>query len=1160
MRKITVLTLYFFLITLIGQNASVLAASITPDNGLKNPNWSYVASHNFGEEDFYSSNVPGSYLDGKENLIFDINHSRYGVYHTRLEFTSNKNNLPLGCGYEISFAPTIFGGSYVILKGFYNEPFLDIEGVPGGAARDIKITKVGCFGQNIGSIHVYKTYKPANDPVLISNPRNNEVHKENMLLKWKVQPLLTITPSTVKIEISLDGGYSWDDVETVPAWQSNYEGEYLLNLNRYRPSTQAMVRISANDSGMWGEYAYSPLFTIQTVMKQSILTPTSGQMVSDLQSFIPTVSVMGSASGNLSLSYFIDAESTPRDTKVISNTATAQQVNFNALNVQTLSEGMHTMKFTVNDGAQTIQDTVAFQVDKNAPAVGIFQATATDTTIQVTGTATDTVSGLHALPHRFTIGTSATDWLAAGTHTATSLIPNTNYTVKFEARDAVGHIGSQTKSVQTKAQSPSLVLGQANESSLEVTFQDGNPAGTQYQLKAGSQYVNGSGGLSSTAVWFTPTNKKIRVTGLTSNTTLVYQTKAKNALGEETGWSSTRNGETLASPPAVLTPEASQRYLRISWPTTGGTVTYEIEVDGAVINNGASNTYLHSSLTPNTRHTYRVRVKNGSGAGSWSPQLVAFTLPDPPTAPLEIQVAPSQKEQTITWGIVARADSYDIEVDGVVIEAGSVLRYVHAGLEPETQHTYRIRAKNTGGISEWSALITSQTLPYPPQKPITLTAEPSIHEMAVSWEAVAGATGYEIEVDGLILDNANRTSYLHKKLEALSPHTYRIRATNAGGKSAWSEPLETVTHPEKPAIPTNLIATAEADGNTLTWYKVPHAESYEIEIDGSTIMNVTTNQYTHTGLVPNKAYAYRVRAVNISGHSEWGSKVTLTALPNQQASDLALTNVAAVVTNRSITVSWETVAMDAHYEVEVDGVLTDNGLDTIYHHGGLKANEFHTYKIRLKQEGTPANWIAVLSLSTLPDSLQASIEVEAVANNNSIELRWDQVEGASGYDIEVDGQTVASTETSTTYTDTGLESGTSHTYRVRAKNEAGVTVWSPAIVKSTTSPSYIVNGVKGKTFDLSLLGSNVQDFSELTYVVTYDASALEVVDLYDFTPARDTQSGKIAGSNLEVTYTPGRITYKKSQNIVPGTSWSGEVTTIIFKSKMTGQTTIDVKV
>lgn len=123
MRKITVLTLYFFLVTLIGQNAGVFAASITPDNGLKNPNWSYVASHNFGEQNFYSSNVPGSYLDGKENLIFDINHSRYGVYHTRLEFTSNKNNLPLGCGYEISFVPAIFGGSYAILKGFYNEPF-----------------------------------------------------------------------------------------------------------------------------------------------------------------------------------------------------------------------------------------------------------------------------------------------------------------------------------------------------------------------------------------------------------------------------------------------------------------------------------------------------------------------------------------------------------------------------------------------------------------------------------------------------------------------------------------------------------------------------------------------------------------------------------------------------------------------------------------------------------------------------------------------------------------------------------------------------------------------------------------------------------------------------------------------------------------------------
>jgi hypothetical protein len=114
-------------------------------------------------------------------------------------------------------------------------------------------------------------------------------------------------------------------------------------------------------------------------------------------------------------------------------------------------------------------------------------------------------------------------------------------------------------------------------------------------------------------------------------------------------------------------------------------------------------------------------------------------------------------------------------------------------------------------------------------------------------------------------------------------------------------------------------------------------------------------------------------------------------------------------------------------------------------------------------------------------------------------------------------------------------------------------------VKSTTSPTYKVNAVKDQTFDLSLYGYNVQDFSELTYVVKYNPAEIEVVDLYNFTPRTDTNaSGKITGSNLEVIYTPGTIIYKVNQNIVPGTSWSGEVAGITFKAKIDGQASIDV--
>lgn len=929
----------------------------------------------------------------------------------------------------------------------------------------------------------------------------------------------------------------------------------VLSAKNAGDADKAMFLI-CNDSSM----CRALQIPVQTT-KLEVVSPAPDQMLSDLDTaFVPTVKVRDTLNGSLTLKYFIDSEPSPRDTKRITNTATEQTVSFNAVNLASLSEGTHTMRFAVDDGTDKVERTLRFVVDKAAPLIGAFQATSTDTTISFTGSASDSVSGLHSVPYRYTIGSEASAWTSSSTYSKTGLTPNTDYSVKFEVMDRVGHVSNRTQTVRTKAQVPAVSVAVAAETSLDLIFTDSNPSGTPYQLKIGNQYVNESGALTTIPNWIVPPNKRLKITGLTPNTSYSLQAKTKNVNGEETAFGSVLNGVTLARSPERIDADASQRWIRLNWPASGGSVTYEVEADGVVNGNGSSNSYLHSSLAPNTKHTYRVRVNNGGGKGAWSEPLSVSTLPDPPAVPLNIQATPSQTEMTIAWDLVARAESYDIEIDGTVFDNGSQISYVHEGLQPLTRHTYRVRAKNTGGIGTWSQPITQQTLPYPPETPDNVKGEPSIHEVSLTWDPSEGATSYELEVDGLIIDNKDSTTYVHTDLEELSGHTYRVRAVNIGGKSAWSKPLNITTHPEKPTTPTNLLATAEERSTTISWYQVPHADGYEIEVDGSNIVSANYPQFVHEGLTPDRSHTYKVRAKNISGASEWSKSVTIFTLPSQADAQLTLTNVAAVVTNRTITLSWDTVAPGAQYEVEVDGKITDIGTDTTFHHGGLQADEFHAYKIRWKNADGASKWVAVLSLSTLPNPLETQIKVSAFATNNSIELRWDKVEGATGYDIEIDGDTVVE-GTSTTYAQTELASGTSHTYRVRAKNETGVTAWSDAIVKSTTSPTYKVRTTQGKMFSLSILASNVQDFNERAFIVSYDPSRMEVADLYDFTPQADiTAAGAIPGSNLEVKYQPGKIVFRKKQNIVPGTSWSGEVTTLVFRSKVTGESAIDVTV
>jgi hypothetical protein len=134
---------------------------------------------------------------------------------------------------------------------------------------------------------------------------------------------------------------------------------------------------------------------------------------------------------------------------------------------------------------------------------------------------------------------------------------------------------------------------------------------------------------------------------------------------------------------------------------------YDVEADGIVIDNGTSTSYTHSGLTPNTVHKYRVRAKNSSNNFSaWSTAVSRYTAPAIPSNPA---MTATNTSITVTWKAVTGATGYDIEVDGVV-KSTTAVTYVHSGLTTNTQHSYRVRSKNSNGTSDWCTLVTKTTL------------------------------------------------------------------------------------------------------------------------------------------------------------------------------------------------------------------------------------------------------------------------------------------------------------------------------------------------------------------------------------------------------------------------------------------------------------------
>jgi hypothetical protein len=953
--------------------------------------------------------------------------------------------------------------------------------------------------------------------------------------------------------------YSYRSERTM-SYVTGWQAGYAISVSKQVKNNLVQSNIVAADGTYPDNGAHTDGFWyIKKVI--SITSPNQNEIVSQLNACIPSITVSNQNGDTLTCKYYIDLAE--KESKTISNTATAQVVNFSALDTSTLSDGRHTLKFEVSDGiADPVSQTVDIIVDKSPPTIGSITAASDDSSITVSGSATDTITATPDLQYRYTVGSTVSDWVTATSWKASSLSPNTSYSVKFEAKDSAGHIASSTKTVYTKAQTPQISLSNPKENSIDININDSNPGATQYQLMAGSSYVNAAGAITSSPDWISLTGKKITVTGLSPNMQYVIKAKARNNDGTETDFSTQKTGTTLALSPSGITSEPGINSIKISWNTISNATGYDVEADGKTIDTGTATSYMHSGLQAETTHSYRVRTRNAAGTGQWSGYVNVTTLPNPPDTPVITTTETTYSAITISWDAVAKAASYEIEADGKTIDAGSTTTYTDSGLQPDTFHKYRIRAKNAGGASEWSAYIETGTLPLPPEVPASFKGVPSKNNITLTWSAVDRAEGYELEIDGSSHKLDAVTKYIDEGLSANSTHTYRIRAFNRGGRSVWSSPQTITTWPEVPAAPTNIMATAEKDSITLTWYSSPFAQSYDVQVDGNNTVNIKELSYTQKNLTAGTKHSYRLRAKNITGDGEWSNPIEISTLPEETATTsggaISLTNIAAVVTNKTITIAWQAAKPNVQYQIEADGQILDNGKDTVYNHTGLKPQSFHTYRVRTVDADGNGQWCAILALSTLPDLPDAPSNVKAVASDTQIELSWTKKDGIA-YEVEADGEVLSAGE-AVGYINNGLKPGSTHTYRVRGRNITGVTAWSDSITKSTTSPSYEVDCKNGEEFNFSLLAANIDDFGGMTFVVTYNPEQLEVQDLCALTADNEKASGIIPGTNLTVKFSLGRIEFTSDESVAPGTNWSGEISTIVFKSKIDGKAGINYSI
>ncbi len=246
--------------------------------------------------------------------------------------------------------------------------------------------------------------------------------------------------------------------------------------------------------------------------------------------------------------------------------------------------------------------------------------------------------------------------------------------------------------------------------------------------------------------------------------------------------------------------------------------------------------------------------------------------------------------------------------------------------------------------------------------PANLTVTPDCFSITVTWDSVEEASGYDIEIDGEVLDNGENTEYIHEGLTQGTEYTYRVRAKNLSTTSEWSSAVKATTTEESFPIPQNITTTSSCTAITIEWDTVAESLSYEIEVD-EIIVNIAGNSYSVTGLNPNTEHVIRLRALGRDKQSNWSSPLTVWTMP--ETPQVIVNNV----TDSSINLSWTPISRAESYEIIVNGMVIKNIKDTTYSQYNLKANYEYKYKIRAMGTNNSGQWSDEVKVITLPNTI-----------------------------------------------------------------------------------------------------------------------------------------------------------------------------------------------
>lgn len=384
--------------------------------------------------------------------------------------------------------------------------------------------------------------------------------------------------------------------------------------------------------------------------------------------------------------------------------------------------------------------------------------------------------------------------------------------------------------------------------------------------------------------------------------------------------------------------------------------------------------------------------------------------------------------------------------------------------------------------------IAGEPLPYlsstkvdinlnPPAPPSNLTAtvsgttavnlawvDNSTNELGFKIErSTGGCTSFSV----IKTTASNAKTYTDTAVTQGTTYCYQVRATNYSGDTAPSNQA-TVNLPSTtaPAAPTGLIGTLVSNARVdLRWTdNASNEEGFILKRCDPTCTEInrpapnTTTYSDNFSFVDGVTYFYSVLAFNGAGNSATSDWSFTFILPPAAPSNLTATSISL----SQINLAWQDNSTnETSFKIEratgsctatFSEIVTTGANAVTYQNYGLTANTTYCYRIRAVNSAGYSAYSNTASATTSDGKPSAPTNLSAgTVSVSEIDINWQdnsnnetsfKIERATGSCTATFSQIATTGANITVYKNTGLSSGMTYCYRVRASNASGDSSYS----------------------------------------------------------------------------------------------------------------------